>query len=509
MKKKKIITIISALTIACSCVNMPVSAMEITVSSNPELWERFLKYDLCILHYNSLTDEEKELCRFIFETELNSEDTIICKRARRTLDGYDVGRRATLEDTKIYDNILDMSYDCSRGQRNLNSYNYLDIVPDIMHIDYDNYYNEYWIDGDGTEKILTDVCNDYYLYKKYDSGICIESTEIKKSVINMGCIADDNFVYKVGSDDTLYVCRPLDYTAVSYIIPDEVDGMQVVGICGRTFKDCYMCEEIIFPDTLKYIESYAFENCNKIRNILLPHNIKAVGSFAFKDLDLDEVNMDCPYALIDRLALAFSEVKNLYINTKSVSSFLFENNCKVTLGDDVVKIGSVFSDATVMNDSDVIIPDTVKIITNDFFGRFGNESRLGSDILIPDSIELFGTYEYSATGKTNEPWAEPKQSYIAVLDKEWYLSDDTIISGYYGTEAHSYAVSHNLVFNPLYDLLFGAANGDGKIAISDMVALHKYLLNNGSVGYGADMNKDGKIDVFDMVLLRKQIIENN
>lgn len=106
---------------------------------------------------------------------------------------------------------------------NLNSYNYLDSVYDVIHI----YYDEYWIDGNVTERILTCVYNEYYLYKKYDSGICIEFTEIKKYVINIGCIANDNFVYKVGSDDTLYVCRSLDYTAVSYIIPDEVDGMQV------------------------------------------------------------------------------------------------------------------------------------------------------------------------------------------------------------------------------------------------------------------------------------------
>lgn len=109
MKNKKLILILSALAVAFSCVNMPVLATDniaentkITVSNSPELWERFLKYDLCILDYNSLTDDKKDLCRFIFETELNSPDTIVCERARRILAGYDVGRRVTLEDTENY-----------------------------------------------------------------------------------------------------------------------------------------------------------------------------------------------------------------------------------------------------------------------------------------------------------------------------------------------------------------------------------------------------------------------
>lgn len=92
MKNKKLIMLFSALAVACSCVNMPVSATdniagntEITVSNSPELWEKFLKYDLCITDYNSLTDEEKDLCKFIFETEQSTGDTIRCEHARRTL----------------------------------------------------------------------------------------------------------------------------------------------------------------------------------------------------------------------------------------------------------------------------------------------------------------------------------------------------------------------------------------------------------------------------------------
>ena len=83
MKNKKIITMIFAIAMAFSCVNIPVYAVnststetitEITAENSQQLWERFIKYDLRITDYSSLSEEEKDLCKFIFETELNSED---------------------------------------------------------------------------------------------------------------------------------------------------------------------------------------------------------------------------------------------------------------------------------------------------------------------------------------------------------------------------------------------------------------------------------------------------
>ena len=87
---KKIIAMLLTVILSFSFSPLYVKATEtnsITSENNSKLWERFLKYDLCILDYDSLDDEQKDLCKFIFETELNSDDTIICERARRILNG--------------------------------------------------------------------------------------------------------------------------------------------------------------------------------------------------------------------------------------------------------------------------------------------------------------------------------------------------------------------------------------------------------------------------------------
>lgn len=58
----------------------------------------------------------------------------------------------------------------------------------------------------------------------------------------------------------------------------------------------------------------------------------------------------------------------------------------------------------------------------------------------------------------------------------------------------------------------GDINGDGKIAVSDMVTLQNYLLSSiklsASQLTSADVNSDGKVDVFDMIDMRKKFTVN-
>ena len=63
MKKAMSILISGIMSVAA----IPFTA--VNAEDNTELWEDFLKYDLCITDYDSLTEKEQELCHFIFDTE--------------------------------------------------------------------------------------------------------------------------------------------------------------------------------------------------------------------------------------------------------------------------------------------------------------------------------------------------------------------------------------------------------------------------------------------------------
>ena len=61
---------------------------------------------------------------------------------------------------------------------------------------------------------------------------------------------------------------------------------------------------------------------------------------------------------------------------------------------------------------------------------------------------------------------------------------------------------------PFFDM--GDVNGDGKIDISDVVALVNIILKgNSDYNANADMNKDGVINISDVVLLVNNILNKN
>ncbi len=519
MKNKKIITMISAIVMAFSCVNIPVYAVnststetitEITAENSQQLWERFLKYDLCILDYDSLTDEQKELCKFIFETELNSEDTIICERARRIIAGYDVGRRATLEDTENYYDFGDPAF---LYQHVLSDTPYFYTVPDIKHVDLN--YNEYWLDESGMQKILSngeiyssknDRFLDNYEYIEQDENDnIITNRKIKRYSIHFKTVEDENFIYVVYPDNTLYLSERKMDTAYP-VVPEEVNGMKVVGIKSDAFLNGLL-DTIELPDTIEYIEPLAFDNCRYLKSVNIPENLKYLGAGAFLCCQsLENISIDCPNLITVKSAFEGATIDNLFINVKSLSSILLKGTEKInniTFGDDVIKMGTVWANSQLMKDYNYTIPESVKSITNDF-SWFYNECY-SDDLIVPETVKVFNAYSVPAISQYEADLISI-DSGMSVVNNKCYLSPDTIISGYYGTEAHDYALSHNLKFNPLDDLTYGDANNDGSINIADAVSLQKYLFGNGSVGYEADLTKDGIIDSFDMIYMRKMIL---
>ncbi len=481
----------------------------ITSENNPELWERFLKYDLCILDYDSLDDEQKDLCKFIFETELNSDDTIICERARRILNGYDVGRRVTLEDTENYYDFGDPAF---LYKHVLPDTPYFYAVPDIKHIDSDVNYNEYWLDNFGNKKILstgeainsdnTDFLDIYKYIEKDESNNIITDKDIRRYSIHFKTIEDDNFIYVIYPDNTLYVKKMKSNTAYP-IVPEEVNGMKVIGIKDNVFEGhAYVLK---LPDTIEYIEPLAFDYCNYLRSVNIPDNLRYLGAGAFHQCEsLENISIDCPNLIIVDSAFQSAKIDGLFINVKFIKSCVLrgaERLNNLSFGSNVIKLGTLWANSKFMKDWNYTIPANVKAITNDYFPIYND--YYPDDLIIPETVEVFGAYSTSVKKEENG-----NNILFVIDDNEWHLSSDTIISGYYGTEAHNYALLHNIKFKPLDDILYGDTNKDEKINIADLVLLQDYLLHNSTIDYEADMNKDGRINVFDLISIKKYITKN-
>ena len=535
MKKMYTFLVVGILTASSLPINISYA-----VKTSEELWDKFLKYDLCITDYDSLTDEEKELCKFIFETEQGTDETIICERARRTLaHDENIGERITLDDLNDCYGISDWYTD---GY--FDDHYYVHCVPDIRHLDSGNDYNEYWLDDEGTELITStdeESGRSKNLFYSMKNGR-VEEIEVKKSPSfkvelkdgNEYYVSDDyeeydNHIiyngdyYYIMPDNTAvlvsskYKMRSLGNTdnkiTEPVIIPDTVEGHPVVAIYRNAFSYA-LITEVVLPETIEYINSFAFSCCIYLEKVNFPGNLKKIGNSAFRSTAISSLVINNPdLDIADGAFECNGFLTDINLNVKSIGENAF-GDCfqlkNVTLGDSVEKISSrVFMCCSAIEN--INLPASLKAIgTGAFSGELRINNRIDGikSITIPSTVEIIGALpkQYgigSSTGIDPPPASHP------LIDKpECVFDPDCTINGWYGTEAHSYALSNNLKFNPMDELLYGDANGDNEIGISDAVALQKYLLQNETVGYEADLNKDGRIDSFDMIAMRKKLIEN-
>ena len=64
-------------------------------------------------------------------------------------------------------------------------------------------------------------------------------------------------------------------------VPDTLDGMKVTVIARDAFNGCETLTEIILPEGIRRIETYAFYNCKNLTSITLPDSIESIGTNPF------------------------------------------------------------------------------------------------------------------------------------------------------------------------------------------------------------------------------------
>ncbi|MDE5861026.1 MAG: leucine-rich repeat protein [Ruminococcus sp.] len=565
---KKITAIISAMALIAGSVPMYANAYswesdrgEMSYDHKSDvldwsLWEDFLKYDLRITDFDSLDTEKQNLCKFIYETEMMSEETIVCERARRIVSGEDVGERLTVEqvqqyelfgedtwiygaggfDTKYYYNAEDDTYSSEMYYKYKDNF-VLFSVPDIKHMAWNKPYNEYWLDDEGKERITykgelytPSGTNDY----TGSSFTYIDSNNKSTSIDFMNdfeykVIKSNGLVFSVYPDNTLCLTG-IDYNHLSYIdysssngsyrdrrvqIPNELNGMPVTRIGSGAFKD-YPFEKIILIDNIEYIEPFAFDNCKNLEEVLFtakagPADIKNIAPFAFNEChNLGKLEINSPDMTISYVAFRNCDIKELKINAKSVPYFSMDSpNVKTNIDKVNILSGVREIDAQYLIDG-TEIPESVKVISGHIY-----EDAI--DVTIPEHIEILGAYDEIGPGYAGGLAFDPS---VPLLDEEYNMfkyCDGICIFGKSGTEAENYALRHNIKFIPIEDNdtdVDDKDDDDGTISGYYNSAEHKYAIENNikfipldDIDYG-DTNRDGEINIADAVLLKQYLFDS-
>ena len=565
---KKSISILTAFVMQLIFMTLPLPAAS-AKSADYSLFDKFLKYDLCISDYNALTKEEKELCHFIFDTEQSADGTVICERARRTLaHDPNIGDRLKLEQLDDCYGIWD-NYSPSK----IGYPYYIHCVPDIKYLDDFDDYNEYWEDDAGTVKvrsvgenagykytdtylILVENASDLLMHKtffrKHDvnphenkDGLYNLSFSIKrnmlepcgvdvtKTYINDGNsyfnfseldgvngfmiyegdlyqVKNDNEVEFVISKYAIYERKNYEASQISeeIIIPSEVNGYTVTSIGNGAFINSFITS-IRLPETIERIENGAFQECIYLKDINIPDSLKYIGSRAFADCALISLHIDLPDLVIGpRAFFRCNNLEEISINADTIDEQAFRCGSlkKATFGDNVRSIHtSAFGGCSSLEE--IILSDSVKIIGTGAFGKYSSELCSLRTIFIPPTVEIIGALP-RAYGRPPLSGRPAEATHPLTDEQECVFDSECVIKGYKGTEAERYANEWGLEFEAL-EAETGDVNLDREITVADAVALQRFLLGKyvSTGAYYGDMNEDGEVDAFDMILMRKMLTE--
>lgn len=204
------------------------------------------------------------------------------------------------------------------------------------------------------------------------SGLAIQTIDIPASVKELSLwncndlrritVAQGNSVFKSVDDvlfnkaGTVLICYPSLKKEASYTIPEGVERIQTLA-----FTNCKYLKEVVFPDTLRVLESFAFNSCNSIESFFIPAGVTTMANRALsanaKSISVSNENMN------------FSAVDGVLFNkagTELIQYPLGKNEKCYTVPESVRKIGDeAFSGNWELEE--VIIPKTVTEIGQNAF----------------------------------------------------------------------------------------------------------------------------------------------
>lgn len=210
------------------------------------------------------------------------------------------------------------------------------------------------------------------------------------------------------SEDIVYVGRVFDYKSQCYYglsddsawvseytgnekkveIPETIWGREIVGINLYAFYKCDI-EEVLLPETVKYIEAYAFKECKNIKRIVLPTNLEYIGVYAFSKSGIEEIEFPNTVDEISGYAFhcsALKEVSGLE-NVKNLGNDPFRGTpWEESFEGDFFCIGEKLY-LYRGEDEEVVVPETVKEIK----GAFAKSDEYSypikvKKVFIPDSV---------------------------------------------------------------------------------------------------------------------------
>lgn len=196
------------------------------------------------------------------------------------------------------------------------------------------------------------------------------------------------------------------------IIPETIDGKQVVGINENAFLDCKTIKNVVFPQSITVIGKNAFGNCQSLESVTLHENIQYIMDSAFigctklvkAELPKDAKIGDCAFMGCSSLTEVTGDIvyigESAFCDCTSLKSFDFPEfmseikqftfyGCtsleSVTIPEGIVQIGNcALYKCTSLQE--IVLPKSLCVIETRAFG----ECSSLKNIVIPEGVRKIG-----------------------------------------------------------------------------------------------------------------------
>lgn len=260
--------------------------------------------------------------------------------------------------------------------------------------------------GEETEKIA----------HSYTDGICICGVEYKEPT--------EGLEYTLSEDETHYLVTGLGTaTEVSEIvIPETHQDLPVRAIGSQAFSFAYNVKEITIPDSIEYVEFYAFHSCDNLEKVYISDlvawcNIEFADEYSNPVSAAEELYLN--NQLIEHLEIPaeLTHIGNYaFVGCNSLQTVSFEENSQV------VSLG-MYAFSTCVNLTEISIPDSV---TDIGYMPFDWSDRL-TNIMVDENNATYQSIDgnlYTKDGKKLVQYA------VAKTDTKFVVPDGVTEIGY-------------------------------------------------------------------------------
>jgi len=324
-------------------------------------------------------------------------------------------------------------------------------------------------------------------------------------------------------------------------VPSEIDGLPVTVIGEGAFKNCFRVKKLELPETLVRAEHEAFFNMIGLDELTIPKNVSTLGNYAIGDNSDFPLKVTFESADTNFSTVCFDCVKEsgnekckelTLIGTEDSYAIKFAKGWKMkykVVGEETASSGkkevtadgmayNVYSDHAELISSDkditgkVVIPSEVEGVPVRKIGESAFTGRHIDEVVIPVSVREIGqaafastdlkkaVVPYSVTKIAKEAFISDQLESVIILNERCEIADDdsTIANKYplsegryvYGgvitapenSTAETYAKAWGYEFKELGlveadDILYGDANANGEVDLSDAVMIMQSISN--------------------------------